>query len=224
MMSMKSLVLLPRVLVFLADKWNFKRKLTASLPPLQAALTALPIPPQADLSEQALAAQVEEIYALVQRITYFNVVVPLLVTMYGRLLAQDLLRLGVDPPHFHLTEGLAEIDDYNPAVHMNALHQMTLALSEEQRAQLRQISYAEFQALPGLQPLQQAAAQFFTRFGHLSDNSNDFSAAPWREHPEKILRLILDYSRGEDGLCSKFDNYNLIFPSVAITEILQTIE
>ena len=29
---------------------------------------------------------------------------------------------------------------------------------------------------------------------------------------------------GEGGLCSKFDNYNLIFPSVAITEILQTIE
>jgi hypothetical protein len=25
-------------------------------------------------------------------------------------------------------------------------------------------------------------------------------------------------------LCSKFDNYNLVFPSVAITEILQTIE
>jgi len=31
-------------------------------------------------------------------------------------------------------------------------------------------------------------------------------------------------SSGEGGLCSKFDNYNLIFPSVAITEILQTIE
>jgi len=203
MMSMKSLVLLPRVLVFLADKWNFKRKLTASLPPLQAALAAVPIQPSAGLSEQALAARVEEIYALVQRITYLNVVVPLLVTMYGRLLAQDLRRLGVDPPHFHLTEGLSEIDDYNPAVHMNALHQMTLALSEEQRAQLRQISYTEFQALPGLQPLQQALAQFFTRFGHLSDNSNDFSAEPWREHPERILRLILDYSRGEDGADSR---------------------
>jgi len=32
------------------------------------------------------------------------------------------------------------------------------------------------------------------------------------------------FSGGEGGLCSKFDNYNLIFPSVAITEILQTIE
>lgn len=198
-MNMKSLALLPRLLAFFISKWNFNRKLTAELPGLQAALAAIPARPPGSLDEPALAAKVEEIYALVQSVTYFNVVVPLLVTMYGRLLAQDLRKLGVDPQRFHLTEGMPEIDAYNPAVHLRELNRLALALSEDQRESLRRVSYAEFEALPGMQPLQQALAGYLERFGHLSNNSNDFSATPWRESPETILRMIVDYNhRDED--------------------------
>jgi len=198
-MNMKSLALLPRLLAFLIGKWNFNRRLTAELPGLQAALAAIPARPPAGLDEPALAGKVEDVYALVKSITYFNVVVPLLVTMYGRLLAQELRKLGVDPQRFHLTEGMPEIDAYNPAVHLRELNRLALALGEEQRERLRRISYAEFQALPGMQPLQQGLAGYLERFGHLSNNSNDFSATPWRETPETILRLIVDYThRDED--------------------------
>jgi pyruvate,water dikinase len=42
-------------------------------------------------------------------------------------------------------------------------------------------------------PLQDGLASFLDRFGHLSDNSNDFSSIPWREDPDGILRLVTDY-------------------------------
>lgn len=197
-MSMKSLPLLPRLLAFFVDKWNFNRKLFSDLPRLQAALAAIPASPPSDLTESALAGKVEEIYALVKEVTYFNVVVPLLVTMYSRLLTQDLRKLGVDPQRFNLTEGMPEIDVYNPAIHLKELHRLALALGEAQQNSLRQVSYHQFQALPGMQPLQQALVGFLERFGHLSDNSNDFSTTPWRESPETILRLITDYTHTDE--------------------------
>lgn len=198
-LSLKSLALLPRLLVFLVDKWNFNRKLVSAVPGLQSSLAEIPAVPPAGLNGPELVSRVEEIYALVKAVTYFNVVVPLLVTMYGRLLSQDLRRLGVDPQRFNLTEGLPEIDAYNPAVHLQQLHRLTLALTEAQRGRLHQVTYAEFQALPGIQPLQQAVSEFFQRFGHLSDNSNDFSAVPWRESPETILHLILEYKQTDEN-------------------------
>jgi pyruvate,water dikinase len=37
-------------------------------------------------------------------------------------------------------------------------------------------------------------AAFIRKFGHLSDSGNDFSAVPWREDPDRIIRMILEQS------------------------------
>ena len=62
------------------------------------------------------------------------------------------------------------------------------------REQVQSCSYAQFVQLPGMADFQQKTAEFITRFGHLSDNGNDFSCQPWREDPNFVLRLILDFN------------------------------
>jgi pyruvate,water dikinase len=46
----------------------------------------------------------------------------------------------------------------------------------------------------------QKVARLIAEFGHLSDNGNDFSAIPWREQPETVLQLVMDFvPKKEEG-------------------------
>ena len=53
----------------------------------------------------------------------------------------------------------------------------------------------------------QRFAALVERFGHLSDNGNDFSAIPWRERPQMILQLVLDFEPArEEGKMISFSD------------------
>jgi pyruvate,water dikinase len=60
--------------------------------------------------------------------------------------------------------------------------------------QIRGNTYDEFLKLPGLQTFQHDVQNFLDRFGQFSDNGNDFSATPWRETPDLVLDLIVNFS------------------------------
>jgi pyruvate,water dikinase len=66
-------------------------------------------------------------------------------------------------------------------------------MEEEMRQQVAQADYETFRQLEGVDALQDGFDEFLRRFGHLSDSGNDFSVAPWRETPELILRMMVDY-------------------------------
>jgi pyruvate,water dikinase len=55
-------------------------------------------------------------------------------------------------------------------------------------------NYDDFQQLSGVTTLQREFERFVKQFGHLSDSGNDFSEVPWREDPDLILRMIIDFT------------------------------
>ncbi|NWG34142.1 MAG: hypothetical protein HXY42_06840 [Chloroflexi bacterium] len=198
--SFKTFTRLPWLTWFMLDKWNFGSKMRRALPTLKERVKATPYLNLDGWSESDLLAAVDRHYELMREVAYYNVIGPLLMGMYNNMLKAQLGKRGVEFGNFDLMEGMDEIAEYDPATHLRRLHAQFCALPPEVQEKMRSVSYAEFQRMTEAGDFPQKLAQLIEEFGHLSDNGNDFSAVPWREQPEMILRLVMDFApKREEG-------------------------
>ena len=183
----------PRLLGFLLDKLRFSRRIEQFLPQAQAAALAIPHQNLSDQPPQDLLAEIDRIAALTSRVAYFNIVGPLLNSLYHSLLMRQLKRRGIDYKKLDLISDLAEIKNYDPNQHLAALHAQYRQLSEPLREQVRAIGIHGKPVHPEIAAFQHNWRQFMESFGHFSDSGNDFSSVPWRERPEIILELVAQH-------------------------------
>ena len=186
----KMLLRLPRILSFTLEKIRYSRKFPALFPEMKERYRAFCNAPLDRLSEAELMQQIDRLFTLSQQTAYYNIVVQLLMGLYNVLLKWQLKKLGVDFTCFDLTEDMEELKEFDPAIHILVMNQQYRQLSDDSKERISRSSYEEFCRLPGIAHLQGELSRFLERFGHLSDSGNDFSAAPWRENPEVIIRMI----------------------------------
>jgi pyruvate,water dikinase len=145
------------------------------------------------LSEKELLRAIERLYQLVQQTAYYDIVTPLLMMLYNRILQGQLERSGLVMEQLDLTRGLEELEQLQPHTHLARLNQQYRQLDEAPRRVIREGDYEIFCQLHGIEPLQLEVDDFLRRFGHLSDSGNDFSARPWRETPDLVLEMMVDF-------------------------------
>jgi pyruvate,water dikinase len=143
--------------------------------------------------------RIDGLAPLVQETAYHNTVIALLMRVYNGLLKGQLGRLSVDFEEFDLTGGDEELEEFDPNAHLAQLARVYLSLGEDRQTRVRQGGYEQLSTVPGTEALQSGIAQFLNRFGHLSDSSSDFSQKPWRETPDLILQMIIDYAPPASG-------------------------
>ncbi len=187
---------LPRMLRVALQKLRFARRIEAFLPLAQRRYQAFRDAPLSQMSEAELLDRIEALYQLTEETAYYNVVTPLLMQLYNRLLAAQLRRAGVDPAQFDVTAGLSELQAFDPNTHLARLHREYRALDPTTQASVQAGDDAGFFQRDGhgTQAFQRDVAEFIARFGHLSDSGNDFSSVPWRETPDLILKMIAHYA------------------------------
>jgi pyruvate,water dikinase len=191
--------LLPRMLRFAARMLGFGRRIEAFLPTMEARYRALPTERIEQLTEEQLIESIDRLYALTQQSAYYNIVTPLLMQAYNHLLKNRLARLGVDFESLDLTGDMEELEQFAPNAHLAALNRQVSALDAATRGQIDAGGYDAVLRLPETHPLRRGMAEFIGRFGHLSDSGNDFSSVPWREEPDLVLHMIVNYTPPEDG-------------------------
>jgi pyruvate,water dikinase len=163
---------LPRMLRAAIDKWRIGNKFEQFVPTMWEQFRTFRHTEVASLSEAQLLAEIDRLYPLAQETAYYNIVVPLLMQFYNRLLSSRLQRQGVDFASFDLMRGVAEAQDYDPNFYLAQLRQRYDQASADRTA------------------LHGEVAAFLDRFGHLSDSGNDFSVTPWREQPDIVWTMI----------------------------------
>jgi phosphohistidine swiveling domain-containing protein len=195
----RSYTLLPRLVRVAADKLRFKRRIETFLPSAREQYQLIHTDHIHQLSAQELLAKIDRLYALTQEVAYYNIVTPLLMQIYNRVLQGQLSRVGVDFERLDLTSGLEELQQFEPHAHLSELHRAYQALNDDQlRSRIGESSYQEFLQLSGITALQEQVQRFLAQFGHLSDSGNDFSSTPWREDPDLILKMMANYSPPDD--------------------------
>jgi len=163
---------LPRMSRAAINKWRIGGKFEQFVPAMWAQFRTFRYTEVATLSEPQLLAEIDRLYPLAQETAYYNIVVPLLMQFYNRMLSGRLQKQGVDFAAFDLMRGVAEAQDYDPNYHLAQLSQHADRASADRTA------------------LQAEVSAFLDRFGHLSDSGNDFSVTPWREQPDIVWTMI----------------------------------
>lgn len=206
-MSMKPtvqlLLHLPKMVAFAHDKWTFHRKMRLAMPDLVRRVETVRWQDTGQMNEMELLAAVDQLYLLVKELTYYNILCPILSVMHTRMLEREVKRLGIEPDYLDITDNLPELGEYDPSNRLHALHAAFEQLGPQAQERIRSAGYAGFTKLPGIKNFQQDVAAFIERFGYLSDNGNDFTSTPWREDPDMVLRLILDFKPASEERMEK---------------------
>jgi pyruvate,water dikinase len=189
----KTWLRLPRMLRFAIEKWNFAGPMSKALPVLREKLKTFDYLSAETLPEEELVSEAERLYDVVQDVMYYNTVGQILMGMFNRGLRMQLARLGVDFKDFDLMEGHPEIESYDPKKYLHELHSEYMNLDPNLRVSVRKATYPELMKMTGLEEFQSRFTAFLERFGHLSDNGNDFSSIPWRDAPEMVIQWIADF-------------------------------
>ncbi len=189
----------PRLLIFLHNKWTLGQRFEKDFPHLSAIFQDYDWQSAHQCSETELLAVIDRLYDDVQKLVYYNINIPILMALYNALFGRFLKKAGVDPARFDLMAGMTEYLEHAPDVHIKKLHQDYARLDPDIKKEILQSSYNEFRNLPGISNFQQAFTEFLQRFDHLSDSGNDFSAVPWREKPETVLKLVTQQAPAGDS-------------------------
>ncbi len=136
-------------------------------------------------------------YVAMREVTYMNIVVPVLLQVYEGLLRRMLKSRGIAIEMLDFTEGQSDFANYDPNIHLEALHRQFEALAPELQRQVLNGGSDASPAVDGLAELQLSVDAFMEQFGHLADSGNDFSCPRWSENREMILNLIADYTEPE---------------------------
>jgi phosphohistidine swiveling domain-containing protein len=186
--SWKALQHLPRLVKFIVKKAWYGRTLEKFIALAQRQYEAWASQSFEDISDSDIEDILQRIYQLNQRAAYFNIVTPILMHLYHRLAKRDLMHKGFDYESVNWLEGWQEREAYDPAPHLQAVGAMYHALTPAERQVARSPDQGSFSA--AVEDFKRRFGTFMDRFGHLSDNGNDFSYPSWAETPEAILNII----------------------------------
>ncbi|MDO9086450.1 MAG: PEP/pyruvate-binding domain-containing protein [Anaerolineaceae bacterium] len=192
--------LAPKLIWFFYNKWTFARRYKRDMPELIASFSRYDLADVSDLSLDQLIIEIKELFNRLQKVVFFNVHIPLLLSMYNNLLSFNLKKMGVLPEEFDFTNGIAGIENNNPNFLLRKLNQQYKQLDPETRQAIISSNFEQFIEMPIISEFKQGVLDFKQKFGHLSDNTNNFTAIPWREKPEFILLMICDYPEEDEKI------------------------
>ena len=189
----KMMAAVPNLMGFLLRHLFLADRLESFLPEKMAELRALGREDLGGLTEEELMKRVTGLGQALEDLVYYNVITPLASNLFGRRLESKLREAGLDPATIDVLKGVNDVRRYYPNPRLGSLHASFLALDPEVQARVGQQGAS---ALGGTAPERQFRSQlegFMEDFGHVSENGNDFSVAPWREDPGFVLRLIIEH-------------------------------
>jgi phosphohistidine swiveling domain-containing protein len=146
------------------------------------------------MTEDAILARVDELFALTGETSYFNILTPITALVYERLLRGQLERGGIDLVTFDLGKGLGVPERRTPEGCLLDLRSRFEDLDPPVRESIRSGGWNALASMEEASALRDGVRACMDDFGYVSGRANDFSATPWREDPEAILRQAVDYS------------------------------
>ncbi len=131
----------------------------------------------------------DELFKEGRKITYINIVVPLLMQMYNKRLRNRLKAIGYDYDLIDFTGDFPVLEELSP---MKAMDRVRKAFEHLQNTDGEDsFSFERLGLLPDSDPCRKEFDLFLERFGHFSESGNDFSVPKWEEDPPFVLNMIL---------------------------------
>lgn len=170
---------------------RYDKELAVAMPPLwdRSRAFAAQVDP-ATLPAGEILARMDELRALVDEVSYHHLVTLMVMQMYTMRLRNRLQKDGVlekGEPLYLSTSGQS---DHDVGAALDALARSALDAGDDVVAVLDRGDLEGLRARGDAAELLGGLEDFLSAFGHLSDSGVNFSAAPWSEQPECVLRMV----------------------------------
>ena len=200
--SWKALRYLPRLLWFLGTKLWYRNTVDRALREANEAYKQLLQVPLADLGDEQIIEQVDMLFSINKQLAFHNIVAPLFMSLFSRLLQRKFKKYNLQFEQFDLKAGVDELQHYDPNPTLQRLRGLFASLPERTQEVIRSSTYQQLPAIQDIDSFRTAVSGFLDRFGHLSDSGNDFSIVPWRDNPDLVLKLICEHNGPRDRGCT----------------------
>ncbi len=174
---------LPGLIKLATREWNLAKDFKRDYKTLfQPGLDALQSP--YTLSPEDIKQQIETIFSLLKRATFYNILGPL-----GFALCQAIFKMNSTQLNYRSNPEIAAIE----ALKELARQQIELI---QQLETVPEDSEALFQALaqlPNSAPLFEQLDQFLSTYGYLSEVATDISVPTWQEQPAPVKALLATF-------------------------------
>jgi pyruvate,water dikinase len=181
----------PRLLRSARHFSRFDQQVMAALPGLwerSRAFAAKADP--ATLESDAILSRMDELRGLVQEVAYYHLVTLMLMQMYTMRLRSRLQKKGVlakdEPLHFSSSGS----SPYDIGAALDSLAELAARQPDVVLSVMRDGDVEMLRSQGDAAELAAGLDEFLANFGHLSDSGVNFSATPWAEQPECVLRMI----------------------------------
>lgn len=128
-----------------------------------------------------------------KKLTWFNIIIPVLMQYYNRKLKVRLRKHGTDYELINFNRDFPQLETMNPMFAMNRIRLLYEALPDNIKEKCS--TPEKMEQVPGAENLLSEFKAFLTRFGHLSDSGNDCSVSKWEESPDTLFDMIRNSSR-----------------------------
>jgi len=192
-LGMRVMKYIPRLLFFAANKALFSRKIRHFLTLRSKIYDEYRKRDINSLDDKNTLLYLERLLQINTQSSYFVIVTQLLMGFYNMLLKSLLARFGVDESTISFADERKLLQDIDVNYHISILHGRCEAYPERIRETIRTTKYDNLSGIPGLEDFQYVMEDFLSKFGHFSDSGNDFSRITWREMPDHVMHMIIDF-------------------------------
>jgi len=178
----RSLLMMPRIMLFAASLIGIERRFKRFEKKMKSEFSRIYRKDMQNMDETQLFEEINKISAMSSITAHYNIVLPILAMVFNRLMQRILQGLGIDYSNIQPGYSRKELLEYCPHLHLERLNKIYKA--EKEKDSLRFINEMD---------------DFIKRFGHFSDSGNDFSVPPWRENPDLVKKMIIDFREGRSS-------------------------
>ena len=191
--GLKSLKHLPNLIRFMFDKIFFERRMKKFIKNNNQEIKKICAKDLFTLDISETFSAIESLFTYNRKAAYFVIVSQLLNSIYNRIFMKM-----IGKKNLHLDDINIEMENYeeiNPNNKIHDLHEKYKELSQEDQRSYRLFLENKHDLTNNseLEKFKKEFNSFMEKFGHLSDQGNDFSRTTWKEQPLILLSIIANY-------------------------------
>ncbi|NJN44615.1 MAG: hypothetical protein HC806_07790, partial [Anaerolineae bacterium] len=146
--TLKTFRHIPRLLAFIAQAWKYDQKVKAELTDFQMHIQKVQAENIQSLSSRELLTKIDELFTFNTLVAYQNIVIPVLMNVYHGIFRSQLRGVNIDFVDFNLTDGMLEVEDFEPNHHLDEINKKFNSLPESVQENIRTLSYSQLKDTP----------------------------------------------------------------------------
>ncbi|MBN1388374.1 MAG: hypothetical protein JW965_08015 [Bacteroidales bacterium] len=127
-----------------------------------------------------------------KRLTYLNIIIPLLMRIYNKRFSKKAAKLNIDYNLLDFNSDFPVLKSLSPLTSIAEIHNLLSKLPPELKARCK--TYRSLSEEKDAVHIVGKFNIFIENYGHHSESGNDFSHPKWEEDPEFVYKMITDYN------------------------------